>query len=322
VKSGGSRRSRTSVVSNASVIRIREAEIRSKWELSRLEEEIEERERERMEQERQRMEQERKRMEQEREAERERDKRRLQRARELEKMKVDLERVKAEAEKDGGQSDHSQDLSEDEGEATRPAQQRHRSPRSRPTLETREVRYRNPFADTFYEPPTVEEAGVSRKFLARQTIGKDLPHFSGSPEEWPCFLAEYNQTTEACGFSKVENMSRLRKCLKGKAKETVQAALAVPDNVDEVMDMLETQYGRPDTIVKTLIHKAKEVPTIKEGKPEAIITFSNAVRNLTTSMELLGRMGHNTNPQLLEELIKKLPWGEQSMWATCREDKG
>ena len=102
----------------------------------------------------------------------------------------------------------------------------------------------------------------------------------------------FERTTEVCGFSNVENMVRLRKCLKGKAKEAVQAALAVATKA-----------------------KAKATVPIKDGKPEALLSFSNTVRNLSTTMTLLRRSGHNTNPQLLEELVKKLPSNEQCCWA-------
>ena len=51
-----------------------------------------------------------------------------------------------------------------------------------------------------------------RKYVARQAIdAKELPTFSGLPEEWPVFLEHFESTTKECQFSNAENMARLRK---------------------------------------------------------------------------------------------------------------
>ena len=75
-----------------------------------------------------------------------------------------------------------------------------------------------------------------RHNMARKTSsGSELPILAGKPEEWPVFFEQFRSSIEDCGFSNAENMGRLRKCLKGKAIETVAAMLAVPDNLTRVM---------------------------------------------------------------------------------------
>ena len=50
-----------------------------------------------------------------------------------------------------------------------------------------------------------------RRYVARQAIdAKELPTFSGLPEEWPVFLEHFESTTKECQFSDPENMARLR----------------------------------------------------------------------------------------------------------------
>jgi len=77
------------------------------------------------------------------------------------------------------------------------------------------------------------------KFVTRQSVARDLPQFTGDPIEWPNFKCQFFTSTEACGFSNVENMSRLQKSLKGKARDVVVATMASPDNVERVMKTLE-----------------------------------------------------------------------------------
>ncbi|XP_053691455.1 mitogen-activated protein kinase 7-like [Sabethes cyaneus] len=41
---------------------------------------------------------------------------------------------------------------------------------------------------------------LQAQIAARQVLGKDLPVFSGSPEEWPIFISNFEQSTATCGY--------------------------------------------------------------------------------------------------------------------------
>ena len=70
------------------------------------------------------------------------------------------------------------------------------------------------------------------RYLARQTIGKDVPSFSGQVTEWPLFVSTFKNTTRDCGFTPSENATRLRNCLKGDALESVRSLLM---NVEQTL---------------------------------------------------------------------------------------
>ncbi|KAG5890774.1 hypothetical protein JTB14_016510 [Gonioctena quinquepunctata] len=72
----------------------------------------------------------------------------------------------------------------------------------------------------FVEKKSFREDEELSKFLARQSISKELPTFSGDPTEWLHFLRAFRETTEMCGFSDRENIARLQKCLKDLPNET------------------------------------------------------------------------------------------------------
>ena len=161
-----------------------------------------------------------------------------------------------------------------------------------------------------------------RRFMARQTSsGRELPIFAGEPEEWPVFFEQFRSSTEDCGFSDAENMGRLRKCLKGKARETVAAMLAVPDNLTMVMACLERRFGRPDVIVQALIKRAKSLTSPKDGDMIGLIDLSNAVTNLVSTMQLLKNDGHLRNPELRRNLVAKLPTTIQLQWGEHAQQK-
>ncbi|XP_055714766.1 uncharacterized protein LOC129808886 [Phlebotomus papatasi] len=134
-------------------------------------------------------------------------------------------------------------------------------------------------------------------------------------EEWPMFIAWYKNTTKTCHFSDEENLQRLRKCLKGAARECVQILLFSPENVGKIINTLERRFGRPDFLVKSLIAKAKEIPAVKEEKPETIINMANSVMNLVASLKMFQRWNYIDNPQLLEEFLMKLPLSMRVQWS-------
>ncbi|XP_065193035.1 uncharacterized protein LOC135824232 [Sycon ciliatum] len=72
---------------------------------------------------------------------------------------------------------------------------------------------------------------TTHHFMARQSTAKDLPQFSGHADEWPAFIFALEHTTRECGFLNGENLGRLQKALRGKAKEAVQGMMTLPDNV-------------------------------------------------------------------------------------------
>ena len=71
------------------------------------------------------------------------------------------------------------------------------------------------------------------------------------------FIQLFKHSTSTCGFTNAENLARLQKSLKGKAKALVQSLLALPANVPRILSTLEMHYGRVDIIIETLIQKVQ-----------------------------------------------------------------
>jgi len=162
----------------------------------------------------------------------------------------------------------------------------------------------------------LDAAPELRMFLARQGGLKELPAFSGDANEWPAFIMQYRRTTQLCGYSKDENMSRLQKCLKGRARETVAPLFAVPENLDMLIRILERRFGRPEVVVNQMIHKMQALNPIREDRVDSIIDLSNAVMGLVSTMQCLEAEGHMTNPHLIQELVAKLSPTLRLQWGS------
>ncbi|OXA36889.1 Xin actin-binding repeat-containing protein 1 [Folsomia candida] len=154
---------------------------------------------------------------------------------------------------------------------------------------------------------------LTDKLLVRQSIGRDLPFFSGRPEEWPSFISTFKRTTTSCGFTDAENVERIRKCLKGDAAKSVERLLVSPESLPKVLQILEEKYGQPEVIVRSMVAKAKLVPSVKEEKPQTMIDFGTTILNLVATIKNLGELEH-LNPVLLQELVEKLPSHFRISW--------
>ncbi|XP_053691664.1 uncharacterized protein LOC128740164 [Sabethes cyaneus] len=113
---------------------------------------------------------------------------------------------------------------------------------------------------------------------------KDLPNFSGDPQEWPLFHSAFCNSTEACGYTDSENLARLQRCLKGNALEAVRSRLLMPQSVPAL----------------------RAVPSPKVDNLESLITFGLAVQNAVDHMSIANLNNHLWNPKLLCELVEKL----------------
>ncbi|XP_058974503.1 uncharacterized protein LOC101888429 isoform X4 [Musca domestica] len=143
----------------------------------------------------------------------------------------------------------------------------------------------------------------------------DLPEFNGQPEQWPMFAVSFKETTRMYNYTKLENLTRLQKALKGEAMAKVEAYLIHPESVDQVMSTLEFHFGRPQIMIRSQIAKVRSFPTISGKKMFEIVNYSTMVSNLTVFLENAGATPLLCNLTLLEELVNKLPLSKREEWA-------
>lgn len=156
-------------------------------------------------------------------------------------------------------------------------------------------------------------SGYQQRYEQRKL--HDLPIFSGRPEEWPMFASTYRYTSEAYGYTQLENLTRLQKSLSGEAKQAVECLLIHPQHVDLAMRRLEALYGRPEQLVRSQLKRARELPIITEERIVELIAFATSVQNLALFLDTPATHFHLADPTLLEELVRKLPMGRRIAWA-------
>ncbi|XP_055590276.1 uncharacterized protein LOC129742402 [Uranotaenia lowii] len=160
---------------------------------------------------------------------------------------------------------------------------------------------------------------TNAQIAARQAFPKDLPTFTGNPEEWPVFFRCFENISQECGLSNTENLIRLQRSLKGEALEAVRSHLLEPEMVPCVIETLQMLYGRPEILLSSLLAKIRNTPAPREGKLETLIMYGLAVQNYCNHIKAVKLEEHFSNPMLLHELLEKLPSEYKMKWADYKD---
>ncbi|XP_049300487.1 uncharacterized protein LOC125774271 [Anopheles funestus] len=154
-----------------------------------------------------------------------------------------------------------------------------------------------------------------RQKAARKIVSRELPTFSGVPEQWPMFYASYQRSSAACGFDDQENLLRLQRALRGPALESVDHILLMPSGLQKALDILRSEYGRPGLIVESLIQKVRKMPAPRAESLETIAAFGKGVQKMCATIQISGLRQYDCDVALLDELAAKLPPERLLEWA-------
>ena len=131
-------------------------------------------------------------------------------------------------------------------------------------------------------------------------------NYQYSVVRWKSFIRMFERLTELCGFSEAQNLLRLQRALIGEAKESVGYLLLLSDGLNEVMETLEVQFGRPDQIIEAMVEKVRRMPAPNPGCLRSLEKFGFSVRNMCATIEALKLPEYAYDVALLRELVLKL----------------
>ncbi|XP_065089673.1 uncharacterized protein LOC135710890 [Ochlerotatus camptorhynchus] len=135
------------------------------------------------------------------------------------------------------------------------------------------------------------------------------------------FISSFEYTTEACGFSNLENLKRLQDCLQGDALEAVRSRLVLPNSVPNVICDLRNLFGRPEKLLKSLLTKVRNAPAPRADRLEMFVNFGITVKQLCDHLEAARLNDHLNNPMLVQELVDNLPPSYKLDWVRYKRGK-
>ncbi|XP_041978573.1 uncharacterized protein LOC121732686 [Aricia agestis] len=159
------------------------------------------------------------------------------------------------------------------------------------------------------------------RLLSRLCTPRELPTFSGECNEWLHFKSSYEESTQVCHFSDSENLWRLRRALRGEAKEAVTDLLIGGTSPAIVMEALELRFGHPDLIVQQLTAQMRKLSPLSNNYHNDIINFSMKVNNCVATLNTLNQHDYLRSPELLTSIVTKLPSVLISKWSDYAYDK-
>lgn len=156
---------------------------------------------------------------------------------------------------------------------------------------------------------------MSQQYLA------DLPDFDGDADMWPIFHQQFVSTTEQAGFDDAFNLMRLRKCLKGDARQAVIGILAMPNCLQDVMTVLEKRFGSNEVIVKKKLKKLTSLAPPNENKPQTVKQFYEFLLGFNATLRSTNAINYLESPQTLDMVVDKLPPNITRSWLRYIRDK-
>lgn len=163
----------------------------------------------------------------------------------------------------------------------------------------------------------IEKALRTRPTPAPRQV-TDLPIFTGSPMDWLQFSAAMRETTRLYEFTPLENLARLRNCLRGEARDVVTPLLSTATHPDEVMRTLEQCFGRPEILVDMAFEDLKKLPRLGPTAME-LNAFAVKVQNVVAALRNVNA-GYLYNPMLVREILDKLNPHLKTTWCDYAEE--
>lgn len=152
------------------------------------------------------------------------------------------------------------------------------------------------------------------KLLSRLSTPKELPEFAGDPLDWLQFKQSYEESTTLCNFTPKENLWRLRKCLRGQAKEAVSALFISATSPERIMSTLELRFGDPDNILSRLTQDLKKIQPLLHDYHRDIVIFSVKVQNFVEAVRAVGKEEYIQGMSTVSTILAKMPTVLLSKW--------
>lgn len=145
----------------------------------------------------------------------------------------------------------------------------------------------------------------SRRIVNRLAAGA-LPRFDGNPSRWLRFKQAFELSTELGGFSDRENVARLYGALEGNARDAVEGIMIGANSANEIFKLLEMRFGNSDVVIGKIAKDLRKLPKIN-ASGEEIVSFATKLKGGVAAMQALGHTGYLNSPELVRDLIFKLP---------------
>ena len=164
--------------------------------------------------------------------------------------------------------------------------------------------------------PQEVRATVPRLVSALPKI--QLPTFDGDPLQWPQWYGLFKALVDSQPISTTEKMVYLKAAVSGTAERAVSGLLFDGSMYEDALKELETRFGNPQLISKTLIRRLLELPKLQGETTTALRTFTDKLHNVVRTLKKYGHDADLKAATNLEQVLNKLPIPVAERWSRRR----
>lgn len=139
------------------------------------------------------------------------------------------------------------------------------------------------------------------------------PSFSGNVRDYPSFKRDYNAHMKSYYG---EDSFALKNCLSGEALLLVQP---VDDSYEEMMKRLDFKYGRPQTLVDSVLKDLKNIKKIEDNDPKKFVQMVDIVERSYLDLKKVDQADEMNTMSMLGQFEKKLPPTRMHEWALKKQ---
>ncbi|XP_071577593.1 uncharacterized protein [Temnothorax nylanderi] len=134
-----------------------------------------------------------------------------------------------------------------------------------------------------------------------------LPHFSGTYEEWPPFRDLFLSVIgENSSISNIERFHYLRSCLQGPAEKLIHSLTVTGNNYDRAWAILSTHYENKKKLIRSNFATFTAVAKMKTAIADGLSRVHNAITSAVNAQESIGRPIDSHGMNLFNHLVVEL----------------
>lgn len=139
---------------------------------------------------------------------------------------------------------------------------------------------------------------LSQQELEMRRNTDPLPSFNGDPTKWFVFITSYRESSSQYGFSASQNLQRVKDALEEPARSRVEAYFDMPHRLQELLEELEEEYGRPEVLMSHATERARLMQPLNSDLGninefyKVVLTIGNALELSDTPVECSALLDH------------------------------
>ncbi|CAB3981723.1 PREDICTED: uncharacterized protein LOC107351089, partial [Paramuricea clavata] len=149
-----------------------------------------------------------------------------------------------------------------------------------------------------------------------------VPTFSGNPIDFHTFIQAFEQLIEQKTGNDSARLYYLIQYTSGDVQELMRSCLSMnpQEGYQEARRLLKSRYGRSYQIATAYVERINSYPQIKSEDGASLQIFSVLLTSCKNALKQIGYLNKIENPDSLQRIMEKLPFGLRQKWRYVADD--